>query len=63
MSKKYIIFEPFYGENSYIENMKRCWGQIYEIIPPNKADNNIFFLLNTKVICSKLGRKQFNSGV
>ncbi len=50
MQKKYIIFEPFYGENSYIENMKRCWGHIYEIIPPNKVDNNIFFLLNTKAI-------------
>lgn len=50
MSKKYIIFEPFSGENSYIENMKRCWGYLYEIIPQNKADNNIFFLLNTKAI-------------
>lgn len=50
MLKKYVIFQPYGGSNSYIENMKRCWGKLYQVIPFSSAEGNISILYSTKAI-------------
>lgn len=49
-SRAYMIFEPFHGRNAYIENMKKCWEHFYTVISPERAENNLYLLLNTKAI-------------
>lgn len=50
MHKKYIIYSPFQGSNVYIDNMKRCWEKLFEVISPMSAEGNLYILLNTKAI-------------
>lgn len=50
MNKLYMIFEPFHGQNAYIENMKKCWEHFYTVISYKQAENNLYLLLNTKII-------------
>lgn len=50
MHKEYIIYDPFLGLNAYIENMKKCWGELYRVVSPSGAEDNICMLLNTKAI-------------
>lgn len=50
MNRTYMIFEPFHGCNAYIENMKKCWEYFYTVISPERAENNLYVLLNTKAV-------------
>lgn len=65
MRRKYIIFYPYGGINSYVENMKRCWGRLYQVIPMSSAENNFFVLRQTRAIilnwyegCLDAGKKR-----
>ena len=49
-SKAYMIFVPFYGDNAYIANMKKCWEHFYTVISLERAENNLYLLLNTKTV-------------
>lgn len=50
MHRKYIIYSPFCGSNAYIDNMKRCWENLFEVISPTCAEENLYILLNTRAI-------------
>nr|WP_300841152.1 glycosyltransferase [uncultured Acetatifactor sp.] len=50
MHKEYIIYDPFWGLNAYIENMKKCWGELYKVVSFSYVEDNICMLLNTKAI-------------
>lgn len=42
MHKEYIIYDPFWGLNAYIENMKKCWGELYKVVSFSYVDVDFF---------------------
>lgn len=51
MHADYIMYSPFIGRNAYVDNMERCWGSMYKVIPvTGVTKKEIITLIRTKAV-------------